>query len=399
MIRSVKKLITDQVEHLRLPTQAKLIAQTDRRGLPSQAIDAEAAIHLAYNWLCQAQDATADGGVSRDYSLVSGWATSYPETTGYIIPTFLELSGRNNLPEAGIRARKMLDWLVSIQFADGGFQGGKADASPCVPVTFNTGQILIGLAAGCQTFGEEYRTPMFKAAIWLRDSLDEDGCWRRYPTPFAAPGEKAYETHVSWGLYEAARIENDKGFQEAADRNIYWALTKQNPNGWFDDCCLENPAAPLTHTLGYVLRGLLEAYEFSGNADFLNAAKLTADGLLTAIDDHGYLAGRLNADWSPAVPWVCLTGSVQIAYCWLRLFEITGNQIYLDAGRRANLYVRKTLMTDGDPSITGGVRGSFPVDGDYGRFEFLNWAAKFLIDSHIKELSLDPHLSISAAQK
>ena len=240
---------------------------------------------------------------------------------------------------------------------------------------------------------------MLKAATWLRDSLDEDGCWRRHPTPFAAPGEKAYETHVSWGLYEAARIEAEQGFQEAADRNIYWALTKQTQNGWFQDCCLENPSAPLTHTLGYVLRGVLEAYEFSGNPDFLNAAKLTANGLLNAIDDRGYLPGRLKADWSPAVSWACLTGSVQIAYCWLRLFEITGDPAFLNSGKRANLYVRRTLLTEGGPDVVGGVRGSFPVDGDYGRFEFLNWAAKFLIDSSIKELQLDSqHLSTETNQ-
>ena len=399
MIRSVKKLITDQVDHIRLPEQAKILASADRRGLPNKAINIENAIQLAYTWLCQAQDATPDGGVSRDFSLVSGWATSYPETTGYIIPTFLELSARNNLPEANQRARKMLDWLVSIQFEEGGFQGGKADATPRVPVTFNTGQILLGLAAGRKVFGEIYQSPMLKAAIWLRDSLDEDGCWRRHPTPFAAPGEKAYETHVSWGLYEAARIEGEQGFQDAADRNVYWALTKQTQNGWFQDCCLENPSAPLTHTLGYVLRGVLEAYEFSSNADFLDAAKLTANGLLKAIDDNGYLPGRLKADWSPAVSWACLTGSVQIAYCWLRLFEITGDPAYLDAGKRANLYVRRTLSTDGDPHIVGGVRGSFPVDGDYGRFEFLNWAAKFFIDSHVKELSLNPASSAATAKK
>jgi len=393
MIRAVKKLISDQVEYIRLPEQARLIASADRRGLTNRAVDAEKAIQLAYSWLCRAQDAAPDGGVSRDFSLVSGWATPYPETTGYIIPTFIDLAERNDLPEAKQRAKRMLDWLVSIQFEEGGFQGGKADATPRVPVTFNTGQILIGLAAGRRTFGEMYHSPMSKAAIWLRDSLDDDGCWRRHPTPFAAPGEKAYETHVSWGLYEAARIEADKGFQEAADRNIYWALTKQNENGWFKDCCLKNPAAPLTHTLGYVLRGILEAYEFSGNADFLEAAKLTADGLLRASDNTGYLPGRLNPDWSPAVSWVCLTGSVQIAYCWLRLYEITGQEHFLEAGKRANHYVRRTLLIDGDPSVVGGIRGSFPVDGEYGRFEFLNWAAKFFIDSHLKELDLDSDLS------
>ena len=50
---------------------------------------------------------------ARHYCLVTGWGTSYPETTGYIIPTLIRearLSGDHSLLE---RARRMLDWLVS----------------------------------------------------------------------------------------------------------------------------------------------------------------------------------------------------------------------------------------------------------------------------------------------
>ena len=38
--------------------------------------------------------------------------------------------------------------------------------------------------------------------------------------------------------------------------------------------------------------------------------------------------------------------------------------------------------------MTGGVKGSFPVDGGYGTYEYLNWAAKFTIDANVKELAL-----------
>lgn len=40
---------------------------------------------------------------------------------------------------------------------------------------------------------------MRRAADWLVETQDADGCWRRHPTPFAEPGEKVYETHVAWG--------------------------------------------------------------------------------------------------------------------------------------------------------------------------------------------------------
>ena len=45
----------------------------------------------ALAWIARAQDhsLSADGGVARHYCLVTGWGTSYPETTGYIVPTII----------------------------------------------------------------------------------------------------------------------------------------------------------------------------------------------------------------------------------------------------------------------------------------------------------------------
>ena len=102
--------------------------------------------------------------------------------------------------------------------------------------------------------------------------------------------------------------------------------------------------------------------------------------------EDGRLAGRLNATWNAEADWVCLTGSAQIAHCFILMYEATGDERFLDAGCRMNRYVRRTLILDGDPDVVGGIRGSFPVDGEYGAFRFLNWAAKFFIDSNRAEL-------------
>lgn len=371
---------------LRLPAPAKAELRKDNSGLPEVDPGIECVIDEGIAWLCRAQDnsTTADGGVARDYSLISGWSTSYPETTGYIIPTLLQYADDRNDDDIRKRAIRMLDWFVKIQFPDGGFQGGKIDSTPVVPVTFNTGQILLGLAAGAQRF-DRYREPMRRAAQWLVNSLDADGCWRSHPTPFAKPGEKAYETHVSWGLLEAARVDSNEEFGEAALRNIRWAITKQRENGWIEDCCLSDKSCPLTHTLGYALRGILEGYLYSKENDLLTAARRTADGLLTGLSEDGYLPGCFHKDWTPGAKWVCLTGAVQIAHSWLLLYRETGDVKYRDAGFAANGYVRRTINVDGRDEIRGAVKGSFPVDGEYGPYEFLNWAAKFCIDSQIVE--------------
>jgi hypothetical protein len=376
---------------LTLPKAAGIVFKRDAAGLPVRDPGIDSCIDAAADWLCRAQDrsASSDGGVSRDYNLMRGWATSYPETTGYIIPTLLAVSRLRDRPELADRAARMLDWLERIQLADGGFQGGRIDATPVVPVTFNTGQILIGLAAGVAHLGRS-REAMERAARFLRDSLDQDGCWRSHPTPFAEPGDKAYETHVAWGLFEADRLAPDQGYGQAGMRQVAWAIGKQTANGWVSSCCLNNPEAPLTHTLGYYLKGLVEAHRWSGNQVVLDAALLTARGLLGARRADGALPGRLLPNWTPAVQWSCLTGNVQIADSWFYLGRLTDDAAMLEAGRGANAFVRRSMLMDGPEGERGGVKGAFPVQGDYGAYEYLNWAAKFAIDAFLTERALAP---------
>ena len=350
------------------------------------------AVELTLDWLCRAQDMSPgrDGGVSGFYTLGWGWSASYPETTGYIVCSFIDQGLKRCDDSLLDRARLMLDWLVKIQFPEGGFQSGLIDTARPVPVTFNTGQILLGLARGTEVFGDRYRDAMARAADWLVETQDADGCWRRALTPLAAPGEKAYETHVSWGLFEAARISGRRSWGEAGLRQVRWAVGKLQPNGWMADCCLSDPEAPLTHTLGYALKGIVEAYRFSNDRFFLEAAVRLADGLATCIGQDGYLAGRLRRDWSPAVDWACVTGSSQIAWSLMFLGKNAERAGYQVLARKLNQFVRRTIPVTGDINMVGGIRGSCPFDGEYVPLGFPNWAAKFTLDANQFEIDSDP---------
>jgi hypothetical protein len=70
------------------------------------------------------------------------------------------------------------------------------------------------------------------------------------------------------------------------------------------------------------------------------------------------------------------------------LYEITSDDRYAEAGRRANAFLRRTLIQSGDPNTVGAIRGSWPINGEYGQYQFLNWAAKFFIDSNRYEINL-----------
>jgi hypothetical protein len=196
LIRSAVRTVFEPIREARnfwqLPAAARAEHERDRKGLPESDCGAAHAIEAGMSWLCTAQDfsRSKDGGVARDFSLVRGWNSSYPETTGYIVPTFLEMYRRTGNSEFQIRAIRMLDWLRSIQMEGGGFQGGLIDSQPRVPVIFNTGQILIGLAAGAAHVGDLYRKSLQKAGDWLVSAMDADGCWRKFPTPFCCTGRE-----------------------------------------------------------------------------------------------------------------------------------------------------------------------------------------------------------------
>jgi hypothetical protein len=82
------------------------------------------------------------------------------------------------------------------------------------------------------------------------------------------------------------------------------------------------------------------------------------------------------------VQWSCLTGDAQTAIVWFRLAEITGDKAFGAAALRMVDYLCSTQnLTSGDPGIRGGIAGSRPIWQEYGKYEFLNWAAKFFADA------------------
>ena len=194
---TLKERLSATLEWYGLPAAARREIAADRAGRLFPDPGPAQAIRLMADWLlaAQASSSTTDGGYARHFSIVTGWGQSYPETTGYIIPTLIEVSKLLGDPRYEDSARHALNWCKAIQFPSGAFQGGIIKADPLVPVTFNTGQILLGLAAGVRHF-DDYRSEAQRAADWLVATMDADGCWRRFPTPFAKPGEKTYETQI-----------------------------------------------------------------------------------------------------------------------------------------------------------------------------------------------------------
>ena len=102
-------------------------------------------------------------------------------------------------------------------------------------------------------------------------------------------------------------------YRETAIKLVEGALRQQKSNGWFANNCLTNPNAPLLHTIGYTLQGVLEVGVLANRGDFVEAVKKGTDPILQRLLTNGFLYGRFYPDWEPAVFWSCVTGSAQIA--------------------------------------------------------------------------------------
>jgi hypothetical protein len=108
------------------------------------------------------------------------WAPSYPETTGYIIPTLYRYAAITGDEDCRARARRMADWEIDIQLPGGGVLAGALGDSD-KPTVFNTGQVIFGwVRAFEEEQDERYRDAAVRASAWLCDIMDDDGCWRKF---------------------------------------------------------------------------------------------------------------------------------------------------------------------------------------------------------------------------
>lgn len=341
-------------------------------------------LDCAADWIARAQDAGTDDGVAAYYDIASTrWAASYPETTGYIIPTFYTYARCRQRPEFADRATRMARWECQVQLASGAVRAGFMDAEPVVPTVFNTGQVLFGWAAAYRETGEPcFGQALRAAADWLLSVQDTDGAWRRFGSPFASHAVNTYNTRSALGLFEAADALDEPRYRQAGLANAHWALGRDIGNGWLSDNDLEDNRRPLTHTLGYAIQALLEIGLRAGDARCIETARMGLSRLGEAQRDDGSLPGRLDRHWQAAAAWSGLTGDVQIAQAWLQLAVHDDDARWTAAARRAVAFVASHQdLWSPNPAVNGAIAGSYPRFGGYMTGRYPNWAAKFFMDA------------------
>lgn len=342
-------------------------------------------------WLLSAQQ--PDGGIAAYYSLVTGYSKSYPEVTGYIVPTFYDVAHATSDEDATLAAQRATRWLLSLQTSSGAFPGGLHGDDP-QPSVFNTGQILQGLVrAYVETNRSDIREAAIAAGDWLVDTQQAEGSWSG---PGAYQGvAHTYYSMVSWALAQLSAAVDEEKYGLAAERNLDWVLRHFTASSWMEGINLRGHPNYL-HFIAYVLQGVLECGVLRGRGDAVRTAAKSAWVLLRKFERDKFLAGAYEPDFKGKYKFACLTGNAQISCVWLRLYEQTGDLRYLNASLKMNEMLKQLVPARGGRGVLGGVSGSYPAWGAYQPLRYISWGCKFLADALILELALTRRFEASA---
>lgn len=373
------------------PTLGNLVIR-DRLGLRSKPRATRQHLDSTMMWLCRAQDRAGGRGVSSGYSIIDGWLPPYPETTGYIIPTFYDYAIVTGKEDFRVRARRMADWEIEVQLGTGAVRAGilKGEERESQPAVFNTGQVILGW---CRTFIEtddaRYLDAAKRAGDWLCNVQSSDGSWQ-LDGQETETKVHAYDVRTAWSLLELYQLTSDGRYADSARRNLDWALAQREANGWFNHNAFfvssDKWTLPLTHTIAYVMEGMLESWRITNDNRYFQAVHTIADKLLRIFELRRFMPGEFDNAWKSTAQYSCLTGNAQIAGVWLRLYQSTRDTRLLNAALKLNDYVKSTQSLHAFHSgVRGGIKGSQPIFGKYTPFIYVNWGAKFWADSLMLE--------------
>ncbi len=386
MLRSLKNYTLNTLYCIAHPAYLPLLFKNQ---VPKATFDSEtpeleklkSAIEKALKSFLLNQNRSDEGGLG-SYYFRSGYTSSYPETTGYIIPSLLACIPLFNEMELHKSAQKASDWLLSIQKPSGGWQGGYVHQNQ-PEVVFNTGQIIKGMLASYAYFKDEkYLNAAIKAADWLCSIQENEGFWKKN---VYLNQVRVYDTYVANALADCYTWTQYSNYKAAALSNCLWVVRhKQLENGWFADAdnTIAHNDRPILHTIAYTLDGLIDVYKvFPDEKEIFMGAQKCADALVDVWNKKGVFKGRYDKNWQGSEETIN-TGCAQTSIAMGKMYDITQDNKYLKTKISIDQFLLQVQVESPNlPHIHGTLTGSTPIWGRYEAFCSPNWATKYLIDA------------------
>lgn len=301
---------------------------------------------------------------------------SYPEVTGYFIPTLLDWGYRDLAITYG-------KWLCDIQKENGSWH----DTEGSDPYIFDSGQVLKGLLAIRDSIVqteldfplsvEKLDQKIRKGCDWILSCMNEAG---RLVTPSENewPDEhtisEAIHIYCLEPIYKAAAIYQEKSYKEKADKILNYYLSNYSE--------VINDFSLISHFWSYIMEGLVDV----GRSDIARKSMQITKELQ---DEIGFVPAYKNEHWC------CSTGLFQQAVVWYKLGDVESGNKAFDYGCRLQNESGGWYGGYPNPDYTNEVPTYFP---DYE----ISWAVKYFLDAlHYKNLtdfngmasSFKPHYS------
>jgi ubiquinone/menaquinone biosynthesis C-methylase UbiE len=339
-----------------------------------EVLPTRAHLKLCGEWFLAAQEPA--GGYAASFSFVTGLRHGYIETTGYIIPTMLDLAAALGDERFRASALRAGEWLLSVQQADGSF----TDIDDYKPQVFDTGQVMLGLnRLARDTQDARYLTATRRAAAWLTQVQDADGSWTS--AGYHRGDACVYLSRVAAAMIESALLTGETHHRAAGEQFLRWAASRQQANGFFLNCELIPGADPVLHTLVYVLEGFLMAYQHTGAVEWRDVLVKGALPLRRAQLERDLVPrSQYNAQWEVTNAEKCIPGLAQWAALCLALEGITGEVAWREAAQLA-IYYLKSKQLRGQGILHGALPASVPLWGYYHPMMLPNWTVKFFADA------------------
>lgn len=317
-------------------TREKILSRPDYIGIYNKSIE----------WI--ESNSIANEGIINNSKL----RKSYPEVTGYYIPSLLRWGYRE-------LAMSYADWLCSIQKADGSWFDTMNEA----PYIFDSAQILKGLLSIRNIVADKRMLDetIIKGCDWILSCMTEEG---QLKTPIeTAWGNVATElihTYCLSPLMEASKVYGNENYAKAAQKILgYYKKYYHNEIVNF---------SMLSHFYAYVVEAMLDMGE-------VEIAKEAMRNMEQYQKESGAVPAYRDVDW------VCSTGLFQLALIWFRLDDS-------ERGTKAFEYACKLQ------NKTGGWYGSYisednPEESNtYFSGMEISWANKYFLDAlYYKNLS------------
>lgn len=327
-----KNSISDYIRYeelLKRITKKKILSRPDHIGIYKKSI----------KWIME--NSINGGGIINN----TDFPKSYPEVTGYFIPSLLKWGYRK-------LACSYAKWLCSIQKEDGSWYNTEDTA----PYIFDTAQVLKGLLA-IRMIMPEVDPYILAGCEWIFAQMREDG---RLITPVKdAWGadtnvcDEVIHIYCISPLLEAAEIFGKPIYKEKA--LCIWKFYKQN---YYDKIM---NFSLLSHFYAYLMEALLDIGELDMAKEAMNKMQeyQKETGTVPAFRDHD---------------WVCSTGLFQLSMVWFRLGDI-------DRGNRAFEYACRLQNESGGWFGSYLLEDNMAENNSYFPISEISWAVKFFLDA------------------